>query len=284
MKRPMARVVFVFSILAVLFVSILAFAHYVGDGPDFELKTSAPRAFPQPHADEPPVDLEPSPRLVEVKPDPDDAIVSEPALVSYVQTAMAEWAPKPSKWCTKVGCTKDSTALRVGLSEDIAAIVGDEPPIFREDGNWAHTLALVATLAFFEGAFLDFVDDGRCNDNAWRARAWDRGEIWAKDICDNGHAYTLFQLHNEGYVLYDASHAWGWAHPDQAKGDFGIYGHTILADELMKHRRRAVRVVLHRLRTSVPTLCGYTGEDAPCPKGRMRAEHARKYAAAHPML
>lgn len=282
----MKRALTIFAVLSLLFVSAVAFAKYVGEGEDFDLKHTLPRTTAQPHAEEPPQALDaPEPR-VELVPDPDETLPVDEDLALWARTAMEEWAPKPTKWCTQRGCTKDSTELRFGFSEDVSAVVADEPAIFANDATKTLTTAHVLSVAHHEGTYLAWVNDGSCNDDAWRARAWTNGTTWAKDVCDNGHAWTLFQLHNEGYAIYGAP-SWDWAHLDMAKakhgGELGLYGHVVLGPEMIAHRRRAVRVALHRLRTSVPTLCGYTGEPGPCPKGHQRAEFARKYAETHPL-
>ena len=53
---------------------------------------------------------------------------------------------------------------------------------------------LLATLAYMESGFAAFVDDGRCNDPAWRKSAEGRA-IMGGQSCDGGNAYSIWQIH-----------------------------------------------------------------------------------------
>ena len=282
----MKRALFVYAFLAVLFISLIALAstRYEYDG---YTPSSFPRGQAQPFGEEPRQDNEPSSRLFEVVPDPDDVLEVNRPLADYARVAMEQWAAKPSKWCTKLGCARDSTELRSKLADDMSAVVSAEPAIFPGNPTKEKTIGQLATIALFESGFVYYVADGSCNDAEWRLAAWARQETFKKNVCDKGNAFTVFQLQNEGYVVYGAP-GWGWTHLPEAVskhgGDLGIYGHAVLGDEMLAHPRRAVRVALHRLRTALPSLCGYSGEAGPCPKAALRVAFARDYATKHPTM
>lgn len=93
-----------------------------------------------------------------------------------------------------------------GVASDIAAAV-------LMDG--AHVSArdavMLAGLAYWEGArYAAYVDDGRCNDRAWRQTAEAVRLMRLGGNCDNGHAHSFWQIHpvmDSSSSIYEACNA-----------------------------------------------------------------------------
>ncbi len=75
------------------------------------------------------------------------------------------------------------TADYEDVAHDIASVV--------DLGNDA---TLLATLAYMECGFAQFVDDWECNDPAWRASPEGQSIMGGKS-CDGGAAYSIWQIH-----------------------------------------------------------------------------------------
>ena len=160
------------------------------------------------------------------------------------------------------------------IADDIVAVVSEEtePAVFPQDDDRHKTATLIATLAFWESNFQLYVDNGSCDDRAWRKTREGRATLLSGD-CDGGWAYSMFQIHPEGGIALEPGG--GWHH------EFGaIDGQAMLAD-----RKVAVRVALHMARQSIghgAGLCQYSGEIGPCPKAAARLSFAQRWWAAHP--
>jgi hypothetical protein len=166
-------------------------------------------------------------------------------LTTYVLAAMVAWCPKV-----------DPGRLR-SVAEDIAAVSLEQEPLFKDDAARSRTALLLASVARYESNFAPWVDDGRCNDPAWRESQEGRRTHRGSD-CDGGRAYSLWQVHPYA----------------------GASGPAMLAD-----RRTAVREAVARLRVSLDAgrgLCWYTGETGDCPKGEIRLRTALVWAVGHP--
>lgn len=123
------------------------------------------------------------------------------------------------------------------VAKEAAALARDEDPVWKDDDG-TRTARLLMCVAFFESGFRAYVDDGRCDDPAWRATPAGR-RIMRRGDCDGGYARSLWQLH--GF-----------------RGD----------------RHDAIREALRRMRTVLTNgsgMRGFTGERTPdAPKARQR--------------
>ena len=131
-------------------------------------------------------------------------------------------------------------AVRLRIAEvakEAATLAFTEKPVWAGD-NGTRTARLLMCVAFFESGFRGYVDDGRCDDPAWRATPTGR-RMMRRGDCDGGHARSLWQLHG-----FDGT------------------------------RSEAIREALRRIRTAVSYGLGmraYTGErDPAAPKAQQR--------------
>jgi hypothetical protein len=172
------------------------------------------------------------------------------ALTLYVLAAMLAW--------TRPHAQPRDDADRAwlgGIAEDIAAVALEEPPLFRGDEQRVKTSLLLASVARFESSFATWVDDGSCNDAAWRR---DSLTVHHGATCDSGHAFSLWQVHPFA----------------------GPTGQEMIAD-----RRVAIREAIARMRVSLDAgkgLCWYTGETGDCPKAELRLRTALVWEKGHP--
>jgi len=171
-------------------------------------------------------------------------------LAIYVLAAMLAWT-RPH------GVPRDDAdrAWLTGIADDIAAVSLEEAPLFRDDPLRVRTALVVASVARFESSFADWVDDGRCNDAAWRLVSL---EIHHGSTCDGGHAFSLWQIHPFA----------------------GPTGQAMIGD-----RRVAIREAIARMRVSLDAgkgLCWYTGESGDCPKAEVRLRTALVWEKGHP--
>jgi hypothetical protein len=206
----------------------------------------------------------------EPKPEPAPARSAEAdPLEAYLLQAINAWAPP------RVMPDKDGSHY-VAIARDIVEVVLDpaEAPIW--DERWK-SATLLAGIAFFESHFWKHVDDGRCNDNAWREGEGKKLTLVTGN-CDGGWATSMWQIHAyDGIALTEDG---GWIGAWGAKGRKLLYGKDLIAD-----RRVAARVALHIARASLKrsgTLCGYSGENDGCPKARVRLEFAKAWMRSHP--
>jgi hypothetical protein len=187
------------------------------------------------------------------------------ALAGYVLEAMLSWKKSP------IG------APMAEIARDIAFVSLDHPPLWPTDTSRARGAIVLATLAFFEGGFMPYVDNGKCNDGLWRQRAWRAREIWSPSICDGGRAYTLWQIHvedsswNEGVVLTPEGE---WRY-DNRPG-------CIVGRDLIASRRLAVKVAIAFIRKSLRVSRGLTGYAGDADKGSLRSRFADDYSRKHP--
>lgn len=197
------------------------------------------------------------------------------ALALYVLVAMLSWSPARDHLPTPEA---ETIARYDGVSLDIATPVSDEsePPLFEHDPDKAETALLVAAVAFYEARYWTYVDEGLCNRRSWRQEKPGARAV----LCDGGSAYSFWQIHpqfttpkgHESGIVLDAD---GW--------HYGVDGFK--GPDLVANRQAAARVALHMLRASMKkggSLCGYTGEAAPCPKAKARLELAKTYYRQHP--
>lgn len=281
----------------------------------------------------------PSPRLVsEIRTEaPDEPALVEAltpdndALVRYLYDSMRVWTKLPDEDADQAALAKAQKLTSQGtwpgaaeaqrkveasienhkaararyasIASDIVTVVRSERPAFPSDENRSRTAVLVAGVAFYEAAFLGYVDDGLCNDWKWRhpmttgpgALTLDevkqRMGILKAGSCDGGWAYSMWQIHpfdfswREGMVLLDDGREWSFASYVHDGQDRPI----ILGKDMIADRRVAARMALHMLRRALGpagtgNLCGYTGETQSCWKGALRQNFAADWSAKHPFV
>jgi len=181
---------------------------------------------------------------------------------------MLAWMPAKAHHVLE---TEDQARARYAtIAADVAAVAADpaEPPVFQGADGRTKTALVLLSVAFWESAFRVDVDSGKCKPPE----------------CDNGHAFTLWQLHPEDGVIFDGdvytfarnrSPAWRADHAAE------IYDGAAL----LKDRKLAARVALHMIRYSfkaTQSLGVYTGEGKNGPKAKQRFEHALKWLRVHP--
>ncbi len=226
----------------------------------------------------PPTDVPVQPEAI---PNPQDVKVAQ--LSQYLLDAMNTWA-KPDSY----------SAPYDSIAHDIAVVALDpkEPPIWKDDVSRVRTATLLLSLAFWEGKFRAYVDEGRCNDRAWRKTAEGIKLMHMSGSCDNGIARSIWQIHADwgGIVVVDANYDDGakelskreWCYASQCGDDDG----SLVKPEGFLDRQSAARVALHMARRSIRKnvgLCQYTGEqDNVCPLGVLRYNWAKTYNSKHP--
>jgi len=228
---------------ALVLLTILVTAIVVIAGATAE---ATPAGFPMRHRDVALSRLEGNVMQVEAPPDP--KMVS---MARYLEEdVMGGWAHAVKEL---------PTADYHEVATDIASVVQHH-----EDG------VLLAGLGYWEGArYAAYVDDGRCNDPAWRASAEGRWLMVRWGDCDGGHAHSLWQIH----PIIDVSSR--------------LYPFCSL--EAIGDRRGAARCALEIARSSMTStgdLCGYTGEFQVigCPKAEQRLTFVLEAVAKHPFV
>jgi hypothetical protein len=189
------------------------------------------------------------------------------ALTAYLIVAMTSWMPVHNHAARE---TPEQTLARYeAIATDIATIALDpsEPSLFQGDDGRVKTALLLLSVAFWESAFRGDVDAGHCKPHE----------------CDNGHAYSLWQLHPEDGFIFDGdvytfarnrSVAWREEHASE----------IVDGPALIRDRKLAAKVALHMLRYSMKnahSLTIYTGEGPNGPKAKQRLDRATSYARAH---
>ena len=229
-------------------------------------------------------------------------------LVQYLYNSMRAWTSLPSEGSdppndeARAARNASSRARLGSTAADIVKMVRTEEPVFEQDENRSRTAVLVATVAFFESGFAEYVDKGQCNDWNWKHpkttgpdavsidEAKRRAGLLAAGPCDGGLAYSDWQIHpfdglwRDGIVLLDGPRAWAFtADVHDGQEHDVIHGRDMIGD-----RVKASRVALHMLRRALAAskgtgLCGYTGEGGGgCPKGAKRLNFAIDWSRKHP--
>ena len=211
-------------------------------------------------------------------------------LANYLLDAMNASAP-----------ADEFSASYESVSHDIAEVALDptEPPIWKEDLTRARTATMMLSIAFWESRFRSFVDEGKCNDPAWRASPEGQETMRKWGTCDQKLARSLWQIHAEKgitvfHVNYDDEsqeiQKREWCYSAECGDEDG--GRVITPEDMISDRKNAARVALHMASRSIRNnarLCQFTGEgglgDDGCPKGEIRydwAEGPRGYSRKHP--
>jgi len=210
-------------------------------------------------------------------PPPAPRVAVSANLAAYVLEAFTAWK-KPGR---------DAVSY-IDVANDIAEACLATEPLWPNDARGARCAILLASLAYYEGALLAYVDDGRVNDGKWREREFKKGLIWSPNISDDGEAYSLWQIHPEkGIVLTSDGE---WKHSEGAVTDTqgNRKSGVIIGSDLTKNRKLAVRVAIAFIRKSLRvthSLVGYTGETAATGYGKARSRElfASNWVKRHPL-
>jgi hypothetical protein len=166
------------------------------------------------------------------------------------------------------------------LVRAIAVVACREPAVFGEPSPHAKTAVLLATLAFFESGWAEYVLDGDCNTEAWRRTEAGRRAMLSGGSCDGGLAWSAFQIHvGEGFVLTnDGYYDRPWSAPA---------GHPVEGPAMIIDSELAVRLALAIVRTSIDrcggTLNCYAGAGNEG-RAKVRLDFARSWWTRHPYL
>lgn len=212
-------------------------------------------------------------------------------LVLYILKAMLSWIPLANFTYVASVSAEYTMARYTSIAESIADVVLDpaETAVLSQsrvaadplqDGIIGNALILASTAAF-EGGYHEFVDDGSCNNQAWR-RA--HQEIIRNGDCDGGHAWTLWQIHTMGGLVLTGPYVTGYMYVDDARQhpEIIITGSKMIAD-----RKLGARTALHIMRVTMRdhhSLCAYTGEACagPMPLAVNRLNRPLQYRINHP--
>jgi|SRR6516162_5125434 hypothetical protein len=174
-------------------------------------------------------------------------------LVDRVRTVMVTWEPAPKQLATS----------------DLAEVARDiaEAALDRGSSNASDDAAVLMALSYWEGArWAAYVDDGRCNDRAWRASPEGIETMRRWGDCDGSRAHSLWQIHPV----------------DDPSAPLGLSCSSRIVDGSRLGAARCALAIAEASMNAYGNLAGYTGEDPYGfhPKADKRLEWARQAAAA----
>jgi hypothetical protein len=202
-------------------------------------------------------------------------------LAAYVLGAMNEWTR---------GRDAAPVTHKPEIAFDIAWVAIEEPRTW-DGSNGAREAIVIASIAFWETRYRDYVDDGSCN--RWAQEAYLRAgmlnmRVLPKDAqylmqlgtCDGGQAASIAQIHfDRGGVVLVRDGSREWAYANEVKGE------PITKTIAMRDRRAALRVALAMARQSIRRGAGlaqYCGGEHAVAKGRERLHTAEAWSRLHP--
>jgi hypothetical protein len=191
-------------------------------------------------------------------------------LTTYLLTAMLAWVPAKAHQARE---TADATQARyASIASDVAIVASDpaEPPLFQGSDGRVRTALLLLSVAYWESAFRPDVDGGRCKPPE----------------CDNGHAFTLWQLHPEDGYIFDGD-VYTYARNRSPSWRAEHTSEIFDGQALVRDRKLAAKIALHILRFSIKnsgSLAIYTGEGHNGPKARQRMDYAARWLKSHPFV
>lgn len=178
------------------------------------------------------------------------------SIEALVLSAFAAWLPHQGG---------DVLAAKHAIAQEIVCSDPAEPAVF---GSHDRDAVMLASIARFESHLTSWVEDGSCNDPAWRAA---HPKTMAVGDCDGGHAWSVYQIHVDemgGIALVGT----GWVGARYAPpGATIVHGKDLVDDPVL-----AARVALHMLRQN--GIVGYTGETKTHhPKADVRLDAAKAF-------
>ena len=216
-------------------------------------------------------------------------------LVSYILSAMLSWVPlgnqfergHDGQWLrdTKGYYVKEdgeeAYARYKATAEAIVDIALDDsnPSLFVGADGRVKTALQIASIASFEGGFHKWVENGDCNTPIWK--------LHHEQECDGGSAFTNWQIHVYGYVIFHGELQQSQYLPREYMKEH--QDDVITGKKLIDDQRLAVQVAYYLIRYSTHsfhTLCAYTGEacTGSHPKANERMARAIDYMRKHPFV
>lgn len=223
-------------------------------------------------------------------------------LTNVIAAAILIWSPprehnQPQLQGSLAESPEAYEARVASIAGDIVEVVSapEEQPLFGDADLYKTSIAL-ATLSFFEGREMLYVDRGKCQDPTWTQTEEGHRQMMSGD-CDGGlgpghrgYAYSLWQIHPEEGVVLTANGGWSRAFNFSPQWRATHSGEIIGGREMLEDRKVAIRVALHMARQSLKAgagLCNFTGGDditRGCPKAKARLNFARAWWTAHPYV
>lgn len=190
------------------------------------------------------------------------------ALSTYLLSAMLSWMPTKNHHFREPA--EAAQARYEAIATDVATVALDqaEPPIFKGPDGRVRTALVLLSVAFWESAFRVDVDNGSCKPPE----------------CDQGHAFSVWQLHPEDGFIFDGD-VFTFARNRSAAWRAEHAAEIFDGPALVRDRKLAARIALHMIRYSVRntgSLAIYTGERGNGPKSRQRMSHAMDWLRGHP--
>lgn len=255
-------------VLAALFVSLVALAHVVDSPPPARAGVASAAASVVPSAPPPVVAPAPAP--------PAPPWQAPVQLVDYLEHAMLAFSP-PAK---QAGPATHHRAIAKDLA-DLASWPG-EPRMFADDPHGAHGALVIASIGFLESRYRDYVDEGKCNDLAWRATKEGQKLLTLGD-CDGGRAVGFVQVQFPATgILLRGDGGWHDAAYDQPDDNERA---TVYKADALADRKVLILVALAMARQSIKRGAGlaqYCGGEHAAAKGKERLETATTYWTRHP--
>lgn len=255
------------------------------------------------------------PAVVEPEPSPILRQYLEDSMLKWVSLPDCDAAPAKCAAWEKVELEKvDHARERFhNIANDVAQAAAVEQSPFGSDLQNARMAEVVLSLAFMESRFREYVDDGRCNDEAWQATEEGGHLTGIGGTCDHSKrlhlvmATSLWQIHaDQGIILMDSKKTGRdslslWDSDQLGTGDIKKviaeseklprgFGNYVTKENIRgtDNRLLAARTAWHlakgALRASkLQDICAYTGEwGGECPKSEIRLRFAKKWWDKHP--
>jgi hypothetical protein len=194
---------------------------------------------------------------------------------AYLEQAALSWMRLPDCDKRPLACEQFQRAEQESVG-DVRARIHEVAGQVSEVAGSLHEGLVLMSIALNECRFRGFVDDGRCNDPAWR-KTRQAGQLLKYGTCDSGRAFSMWQIWPTTPEEEQVFRA-GWASEAKRTPDDAAVPH----DTRLFFIRKAKALVDASLAID-GTLRRYSGEtDAEAPKAFTRLRMAEVYAAAHP--
>jgi len=214
-------------------------------------------------------------------------------MFEYVLNAMRDWNKGPM--------AGKATHLEE-IAHDIVVTAIEEPKA-RPQSDGSFEAILLASIAWFEDRFRDYVDEGKCNE--WMNEVYKKSgylhpsmnvltkeqqDLLSLGNCDGGHAATIWQVHfGMGITLLDDYTCWdnpkatscrSWKYVEEGREGRAV----VTKQDAISNRQLGARVALAMARQSIRRgaglvqFAGAGNED----KAKLRLDKAESYVAKHP--
>jgi hypothetical protein len=213
-------------------------------------------------------------------------------MFEYVLHAMRDWNKGPM--------AGKATHLEE-IAHDIVMTAIEEPKA-RPHSDGSFEAILLASIAWFEDRFRDYVDEGKCNE--WMNEVYKKSgylrpntnvltkeqqDLLSLGNCDGGHAATIWQVHfGTGITLLDDFDCWddpnkscrSWKYVEEGREGRAV----VTKNDALANRQLGARVALAMARQSIRRGAGLVqfagaGNEE---KAKLRLDKAESYIAKHP--